>query len=158
MNTTTKTDPLESLAQQADNLPPPLGEGVTEADVSEREEQEREQQQADEGMRQMEGMVAGMVTLGLKFGRRLMAQKLPEVEETLPDSTLATSAQSALPLIRKYAGGLMETAAKSPELAALLVGMMPIALGIVAAIDLHERRAASTPPPAPTPLPEVPAE
>lgn len=52
----------------------------------------------------------------------------------------------------------MEAAAKSPELAALLVGMMPIALGIVAAIDLHERRAAATPPPAPAPLPDVPAE
>lgn len=155
---TEKANPLENLAAEADGLIPPLGEGDTLADVAERENQAREHEQAAEGMKQMDAMATGLVFLGLKFGRRAMARQLPEVNETLPDETLAGSAQAALPLVKKHLGGLMETASKSPELAALLIGLVPVALGIVAALELHQRRAEAVPEPAPAPgpLPDVP--
>ena len=159
MKATEKTpaaNPLEGLAVEADGLIPPLGEGNTLADVAEREAQEREEEQAAEGMKQMDAMATGLVFLGLKFGRRLMAKQLPEVNETLPDETLSGSAQAALPLVKKHLGGLMETASKSPELAALLMGLVPVAMGIVAALELSQRRAEALPTPAPGPLPEVP--
>lgn len=137
-DTTTKTDPLENLATQADNLAPPLGEGVTDADVAERAEQER----AAEGLAQVEAMAVGLVFMGLKFSRHAMAKRLPEVNETISDNTLQGSAAAALPLMKKHLNKLMESASKSPELAALLVGLMPIALGLVQAVDLHKQREA----------------
>lgn len=141
-NTTTEpTSPLEGLAAEADTLtqPPPLGEGVTDADVAERAKQEQEA----EGLKQVEAMAVGVVFMAMKFGRGALAKKLPEVNETIPDNTLGGSAHAALPLMKKHLSKLMESAAKSPELAALLLGLMPIAMGLVEAVSLHEKRAAA---------------
>ncbi|WP_288254049.1 hypothetical protein [uncultured Hydrogenophaga sp.] len=152
-----KPDPLEALAGEADQLAadtaPPLGEGVTDADVAAREETEREEQ----GLRMIEGVAVNMVFFGLKLGRKAMAKQLPEVNETLPDEKLLPSAQAFLPLIKRHMGKVMEAVAKSPELAVALIGVLPIAMGIMEAMELSDRRAAAAKAsPAPSPLPNVP--
>ena len=75
---TTKTDPLESLAQQADALPPPLGEGMTEADVSERQAQEL--QQVEQGNAEL---LAGMFQLARDTVTQLA--DVHSIQRTLPN-------------------------------------------------------------------------
>lgn len=151
-------DPLDTLATEADNLAaPPLGDGVTDADVAARAEAEAEA----EGMRQIEESAIGLVLMLLKLGRRALARQLPEVEETLPDEKLAEPARAFLPLLKKHLGKVMDAASKNPELAVALVGVLPIAMGIMEAMDLADKRAAAAKKKAasapPAPLPDVPA-
>ncbi|MCM3565933.1 hypothetical protein [Hydrogenophaga intermedia] len=149
---TTPRDPLEGLATEADNLAaaPPLGQGVTDADVAAQQEAEQEA----EGLRQLEQAATGIMLMLLKLGRRALARQLPEVEETLPDAKLTEPAKAWVPFLKKNAAGLMKQAAKNPELAVALVGTMPLVMGIMDAIDLAEKRereAKATPAPAPLP-------
>lgn len=135
---TAPADPLQALASSVERMPPPLGEGTTDADVAEREQQQADAEQA-QAMQAMEAAVVQGVHFGLCLVRKGIAKSLPEIHQTWTNEALVHPARAALPLIRKHAGTLMETAAKSPELSILLVACLPLALGIVQAMELHQQ-------------------
>lgn len=135
---------LDALAAQADTLAaqPLPGEGTTELDLSERQEQEREAADMAAAQQMMEGVAVGLVHGGLKFVRgQVAARGLPEIEGEWTDATLQPAAASSLPLIKKHMGKLMDAMAEQPELAVLFMGLLPLALGVVNALQKHAANA-----------------
>lgn len=134
-------DPLQALATSVERTAPPLGDGVTDADVDARAQQQADAEQA-QAMEAMEAAVVQGVHFGLCLVRKGIAKSLPEIQQTWTNEAMVHPARAALPLIRKHAGSLMETAAKSPELSILLVACLPLALGIVQAMELNRQNEA----------------
>lgn len=150
---TTKPDPLESLAQQADNLPPPLGEGVTEADVSERQAQELapvEQGNAE--------LLAGMFQLARDTVTQLA--DVHSIQRTLPNEATVMLGNMWGNVLDGY--GIKLSAYMGKHGALIMATVATLALGKNVLKGYREEMAAKKPTgepaPAPEPLPEVPAQ
>lgn len=152
MTNTTKLDPLESLAQQADNLPPPLGEGVTEADVSERQAQELappEQGNAE--------MLAGMFQLARDTVIQLAG--VQSLQRTMPNEATVQLGAMWGNVLDVYGIKLSAYMGKHGPL--IMATLATLALGKNVLQGYREEMAARKPAgeqPEPAPLPVVPAE
>ena len=88
--------------------------------------------------------MASVVLMALKVARAAIARRLPEIREEWPDDMLAAPAEAAVPLLRKHLDRLMTVVGTSPELAAFVMSLIPLALGAVTAIDKAQANAART--------------
>lgn len=87
----------------------------------------------------------------LKIGRAWVAARLPEINDEWTDEALQAPASAAMPLVKKHLAGIMQMVGSSPELAALVFSCVPLALGVVTAMDKADTRrrlATASPPPA----------
>lgn len=145
-----KPDPLEALAAQADNLPPPLGEGVTDADVAERAAQEEAPALTNAQT------LAGMFQLARDTVINLA--DVQSLNNTLPNP--ATEQLGAMwgKVLDGYGIQLSAYMGKHADLIAASIMTLVIAKGVRDGYMAERAAKAATPPPAPAPLPEVPSE
>jgi hypothetical protein len=130
-----QASPLDALAQQAqafETTPEHGTEGTTTGQQSEQEAQ-------------AEAMLkAGMVTVLMmvaKVGRAMIARHLPEIKDEWPDAMLHDTATAAVPLLEKHLAKLMEVVGSSPELAAFVMSLFPMGLGLMAAMEKADQNA-----------------
>lgn len=95
----------------------------------------QEQQQAAQAMAMLEAGMVQVVMAALKLGRAWIAKRLPEIREEWTDDALAAPAKAAVPLLRKHMEALMQLAGSSPEAAAFAISCLPLAMGMVTAMD-----------------------
>lgn len=145
---TEKTNPLEGLAAEADALTPPLGEGTTMADVAERERQEQEAAQPDNAQ-----LLAGMFNLARDTVVGLA--DVQSLKRTLSDAQTAQLGAMWGQVLDSYGIRLNDYMGRHGPLIAATLATVAIGVGVVK--GYREEVAARTPPPAPSPLPDVPA-
>lgn len=134
---TDKTNPLESLAVQAEAL---AGEGATGTGPAADQAAAAEAQQSAQVMQMVEAGMVQVVLAALKLGRAWMAKRLPEIRDEWTDEALSAPAAAAVPLLRKHLERLMQLAGSSPEAAAFAITCLPLAMGIVTAMDKAAER------------------
>jgi len=154
MKTTTEkapaADPLEALATQADNLePPPLGEGVTEADVAAREEQEREA--ARPGNAQL---LAGMFNLARDTVTNLA--DVHSIQRTLSNRETEQLGAMWGQVLDGYGIRLDAYMGRHGPLIAATLATLAIGVKVRAGYVEEQAARAAKPAPAPEPLPDVP--
>lgn len=89
----------------------------------------------------IEAGVQRLVLFALKAARAYIARTVPEINEEWPDEVLKPPAEAAVPLLRRHLGQIMEIAGAHPEAAALVISVVPLALGYMAALDKHAKAA-----------------
>lgn len=125
------TNPLDALAAQAATLD-------SAQDVP--AEPSQEDQQAAQAMAMIESGMQSVVLALLKVGRAILAKRLPEIRDEWTDEALSAPAAAAVPLLRKHMETLMQLAGSSPEAAALAITCIPLAMGIVTAMEKADQR------------------
>ncbi len=154
MKTTTEkppaANPLENLATQADNMAPPLGEGVTDADVAERQAQE----QARPSNAQL---LAGMFTLARDTVTQLA--DVQSIQTTLGPPQIEQLGSLWGQVLDGYGITLDAYMGKHGALIAATLATIAIGVNVRAGYRAEQAaRADKNPTPAPGPLPVVPAE
>jgi 6,7-dimethyl-8-ribityllumazine synthase len=138
---------LQGLALEADNLG-----AVQEVET----QPSQEEQDAEKSMAIIEAGFQSVLVGLLKIGRAWVAKRLPEINDEWTDEALAAPAAASIPLVRKHLAGLMEIIGSSPELAALVFSCVPLALGVVTAMEKAEtRQRIASAQPAPDLVPSV---
>lgn len=145
--TDTNNTHLDQLAAQAEALTaPPADAGAPGAAVDPAAAAQAEQAAA--AMQMVEAGMVQVVLAALKLGRAWLAKRLPEIREEWTDEALAAPAAAAVPLLRKHLDKLMQLAGSSPEAAAFAITCLPLAMGVVTAMDKaaeREKREAANP-------------
>ena len=105
--------------------------------------EEAQQQQADQAQAEAKASQLGVIVEKLAGGllratRAVIAQRIPEIRDEWPDEILLEPARHVAPVLQKRAQGLMAHAEKYPEEAMLLISVIPLALGAVAALEKHQ--------------------
>lgn len=137
--TTSNNSQLDALAAQAETLtgdtalPGQTGPAVDPADAAQAE-------QAAQAMQMVEAGMVQVVLAALKLGRAWLAKRLPEIRDEWTDEALAAPAAAAVPLLRKHLERLMQLAGSSPEAAAFAITCLPLAMGVVTAMDKAAER------------------
>lgn len=128
-------NPLDQLAAQAEGL-------TASADTAAAHDPAAaaEAAQAAQAMQLVEAGMVQVVAALLKMGRAWIAKRLPEIRDEWTDETLAAPAAAAVPLLRKHMERLMQLAGSSPEAAAFAISCLPLAMGIVNAMDRASAR------------------
>jgi len=140
MNTKTTPPPaggLEALAIEAENL------GNTGQDQASQGPKEEEINEA-EAMKMVEAGMHAVVFAVFKMGRAVVAKRMPEIRGEWTDAAIDAPARAAIPLLRKHMESLMQIAGSSPEAAAFVIACVPLALGVVNAMDKAQANAART--------------
>lgn len=146
---TEKINPLEGLAQQADNLTPPLGEGVTDADVAERERQEQEAERPDNAQ-----LLAGMFSLA-----RDTVIELADVQSlrvTLHDGKARALGVMWGQVLDSYGIKLDAYMGRHGPLITATLATLAMGVSVVKGYRDEQAAKAAMPAPAPSPLPDVP--
>ena len=130
-------DPLDVLAKQAESLS--SGTDPTGA-PGETGQTAEEAQQAAQAMAVIEAGAIAVVTGLLKIARAFIAKRLPEIRDEWTDDAFQAPAAAAVPLLRRHFARLMEIAGSSPEAAALAMSCLPLAFGLISAIDKANER------------------
>lgn len=130
-----QSDPLEDLARQADGL----GAAASAEATAENDDQAL-------AMAAIEAKAAKVVLGLLKAARSYLAKRLPEILEEWPDEVLKEPANAAIPLLRKHMEALMKLAGANPELAVLVMSLLPLVTGWVEATAKHSRNASKPEP------------
>lgn len=127
-------NPLDALAQQAQAFEstPDTGAENTTSNHAEQDAQAAAMLKA--------GMVTVLMMLA-KVGRAMIARHLPEIKEEWPDAMLHDTAEAAVPLLEKHLSKLMEVVGSSPELAAFVMSLFPMGLGLMAAMEKADQNA-----------------
>lgn len=133
MSRTTAPDPLDHLAAQAAALD-------AAADVLTDTPPTVEDQQSAQAMAMIEAGMQSVVLALLKLGRAFVAKRLPEIRDEWTDEALSAPAAAAVPLLRKHMETLMQIAGSSPEAAALAISCLPLAMGLVTAMEKADQR------------------
>lgn len=133
MSKQTTPDPLDALAAQASSLeqtaPPP-------------DQATQDQEAADaQAMAAIEQGMVKVLMMALKVGRALIARKVPEIKDEWPDELLEQPAIAAVPLLRKHVASLMSVVGSSPELAAFVLSLFPLGMGLMTAMEKADKRA-----------------
>lgn len=112
------------------------------------------------GTAALDAAVSALALGILRTMRTLIARRLPEIKDEWTDDVLRAPADALPPVMRRYAGQVSEWAARFPELVALGVSAMPMAMGYMAAVERHARTVEDVQPkPAPAaPAPAAPAQ
>ena len=116
-----------------------------QAEPASPEEMQRAQEQEQANAQAMAMMEAGAVAVVsglLKVARYLIDKKLnlPEIREEWSDEVLQEPAKAAIPLLKKHFSKLMEIAGSSPETAVFAMSLIPLAMGVVSAMDKRQAR------------------
>ncbi|WP_462389409.1 hypothetical protein [Acidovorax sp. Q11] len=134
------TDNLENLAfSPVDG--PALGAGQAAQDAAADEAAAQEAQM----LQAVSLGVAKIVFAGLRAVRSAIAKSMPEIMEEWPDEVLRGPADAAAPVLQRYMTRLSELAGRNPELAMLVVSLVPLAMGYVTALDKHSRTVEAVP-------------
>jgi hypothetical protein len=125
------TDKLEALATSF---------AAEESGPSPEEEQQQQadQAQAEAKASQVAVIVEKLAAGLLRAARAMIAHRIPEIREEWPDEILLEPAKHVAPVLQKRAAGLLAHAEKYPEEAMLVISMLPLALGAVAALEKHQ--------------------
>lgn len=91
--------------------------------------------QAAQAMQLIEAGMTQVVLAALKLGRAWLAKRLPEIRDEWTDEALSAPAAAAVPLLRNHMERLMQLAGSSPEAAAFAITCLPLAMGVVTAMD-----------------------
>lgn len=132
----TETTPLDKLAAQAQVLENdgadtgPMPGAAPAADPA----------QAAQAMQLIEAGMTQVVLAALKLGRAWLAKRLPEIRDEWTDEALSAPAAAAVPLLRQHMERLMQLAGSSPEAAAFAITCLPLAMGVVTAMDRAAER------------------
>lgn len=140
--TTPSTSGLEALASQAQ-------QGMLPTSAPEGNAAPAEDQQNAEAMAKIEASVQAMIFGLLKLARNALAQRLPEIREEWPDELLRPPAEASIPVIRKKFAKLMAVAQADPDVAVLVVSLVPLFLGAMNAWAQAQARLAKEEKPAP---------
>lgn len=89
--------------------------------------------------------VSKIVFAALRALRSTIAKSMPEIVEEWPDELLRGPADAAAPVLQRYMARLAELAGRNPELSMLVVSLVPLAMGYVAALDKHSRTVENVP-------------
>lgn len=81
--------------------------------------------------------VSKIVFAALRALRSTIARRMPEIIEEWPDEMLRAPADAAAPVLQRYMARLSELAGRNPELAMLIVSLVPMAMGFVSASERH---------------------
>ena len=130
-------DPLGDLAAEASGKAPPLGDGVTDLDVAHQAHQAADEEAMAAALKGMQAGVQMLVMGLLRATRARLARSLPEINDEWTDEVLAGPAAAAVPVVNRYAQQLMPLLGQHPELAALMLALLPLPMGYMAAIDRH---------------------
>lgn len=130
------TDHLDHLAAQAASLEAGTEPGTMAAPGA----TAADQAQAAQAMAVLEAGMVQVVLAALKLGRAWIAKRLPEIRDEWTDEALTAPAAAAVPLLRTHMEKLMQLAGSSPEAAAFAITCLPLAMGIVTAMDKAEQR------------------
>ncbi|CAN7401571.1 hypothetical protein LJR129_002481 [Acidovorax sp. LjRoot129] len=136
----------------------PLENAVfTPVDAPKGPAQEQQQAEADEAAQQEAQMlqavslgVSKIVFAGLRALRSAISKSMPEILEEWPDEVLRGPADAAAPVLQKYMERITALAGRNPELAMLVVALVPLAMGYVSAVEKHSRTIEAVPVKAPT--------
>jgi hypothetical protein len=132
----TENTPLDKLAAQAQVLENdgaetgPMPGAAPAADPA----------QAAQAMQLIEAGMTQVVLAALKLGRAWLAKRLPEIRDEWTDEALSAPAAAAVPLLRQHMERLMQLAGSSPEAAAFAITCLPLAMGVVTAMDRAAER------------------
>lgn len=133
MTKETKTTPLDALAAQAQAFESAPLEGAPGQPAPSEE-------QITPSMEKIEAGMVKVLMMALKVGRALIARKLPEIKDEWPDELLEAPAEAALPLVKKYLGNLMVVVGQNEELAALVIALFPLGMGVLSAMEKADQR------------------
>jgi hypothetical protein len=134
-------DPLDSLANQAEQLTnaPPIGE---ELDQAQQAEADQAAQQEAQAMKMLEDGTVRVLHYLSKLGRGRLARGLPEIMDEWTDDALLAPCEASIPLIRKHMAFLLTTMGSSPELAMFAMSLLPLLFGLMSAQERHEKMVA----------------
>lgn len=127
-------DHLETLAFSPVDAPG-IGAGQAQQDAAADEAAAQEAQM----LQAVSLGVAKIVFAGLRAVRAAIAKSMPEIMEEWPDEVLRGPADAAAPVLQRYMTRLSELAGRNPEVAMLVVSLVPLAMGYVTALDKHSR-------------------
>lgn len=85
-----------------------------------------------------------VITGVLRALRSRLAVKLPEIRDEWTDEVLAGPGQAAVPVLKRYAGSLVELLGEHVELAGLVISLIPLGMGYLAANEKAAKREANT--------------
>lgn len=102
------------------------------------QQQQADQAQAEAKASQLAVIVEKLASGLLRATRAVIAQRIPEIREEWPDEILLEPAKYVAPVLQKRAAGLMAHAEQYPEEAMLLISVLPLTLGAVAALEKHQ--------------------
>lgn len=138
MTTETQTTPkdptLDALAGLTFDVPGAAAAGAPGAPGAPAEDM-----QASEAMQKIEQGAVKLIVTMLKVARAIIARKVPEIKDEWTDDLFQAPAEAVLPILKKYASGLMEIIGKNEHLAALAVSLIPLAMGAMNAVERHEK-------------------
>jgi hypothetical protein len=133
MNDDAERDALASLT-----FTPTSGEAA-EADEAAQQKAADEAAKA-EALEKVAASTCRKVLIGLgKFGREKLAKTLPTIREEWPDSIFEGPADAAMPLISAHLQRLMLAAGSNEKLLMFGFSLVPMALGVMAAIEKDAR-------------------
>lgn len=140
---------MEALAQQADDLAPPLGEGVTDADVAERQAQQEAPEQTN----------AELLTGAIQLVRDTVTQLagVQSIQQTMANPVTEQLGGMWGRVLDRYGIRLHAYMGRHGELIMATIATLAIGRGVLA--GYRAERAAQTERAAPeaAPLPDVPA-
>lgn len=102
------------------------------------------QEEANQAQEAIDKMVAGLGKLSFKIFKALRqraARRLPELLDHVTDADLQGPAEALPPVIQKHLARLAPFMGAYPEEAMLLLSMLPIGMGYVAALEAHDLNA-----------------
>lgn len=115
---------------------PTSGQAATDAET-EAGEQKQQQQQEAQLMFVLEQGTRVVCFGALRAMRSSVAKRLPEINDEWTDEVLKGPPDALIPVLRRYAGALIELLGPHPELVALAFSLMPLVGGYMAAMAKH---------------------
>lgn len=110
---------------------------------------------------QLDAAVSAVALGLLRTTRTVLVRKMPELRDEWTDDVIRLPADALPAVMKRYAGQISEWAARFPELVALGVACVPMAMGYLAAVEKHARTVTDVAPkptaPQPAPQPGGPA-
>ncbi len=94
--------------------------------------------------------VSRLVFAGLRALRAAVSKSMPEILEEWPDEVLRGPADAAAPVLQRYMERLTALAGRNPELSMLIISLVPMGMGYMAAVEKHSRTVQEAQPKAPT--------
>lgn len=139
---TTKPEAIDPLEQVT----------FTPVDAPSGPAQAQQQAEADEAAQQEAAMlqqvslgISRIVFAGLRAVRSAIAKSMPEIMEEWPDDVLRGPADAAAPVLQRYMTRITELAGRNPEVAMLVISLVPLAMGYVTALEKHGRTIEAAP-------------
>ena len=141
MNDDEAPDPLDTLANQAEQLSsaPPIGE---ELSAQQQAEADQAAQQEAQAMQMLEAGTVRVLHFLAKAGRGRIAKNLPEINDEWTDDALLAPCEASIPLIRKHMALMLTLVGTSPEMAMFALSLLPLLFGLMNAQERHEKMVA----------------